>query len=302
MAFNPDEYLASAPTQKPAPVPTVDPTQMLQFNPDEYLSAKTAADYDINQAKYGGLLQQALAGVEGTARGGSLGASDFLEKQLARVNPELFSAEAIAGRAAANPLTSAAGNMLGAGALLGATGGLAGPAEAALAARGVGPVAAKAIGSAIEGGVFGAGNVVSDMALGDPNLNAQKILSDIGMGAAIGGSLGILASALPAVPAILRKAVGKEATAEAVANPEGLAGLSEKAVVDVPDTAKPASSYAELQKQVNDLKKFGGDPDLFTLPQKPVVQEALPNINDALRVPINDMDLGSLESQEARDV
>lgn len=50
--------------------------------------------------------------------------------------------------------------------------------------------AAGGIGSAIEGAAYGLGQSVSEHALGDPDLNAQKVLSNIGYSALFGGALG----------------------------------------------------------------------------------------------------------------
>jgi hypothetical protein len=48
----------------------------------------------------------------------------------------------------------------------------------------------KAAGSAVEGALFVAGNVVKEAALGDPDLTAEMALAEIGTGAAIGGVIG----------------------------------------------------------------------------------------------------------------
>lgn len=50
--------------------------------------------------------------------------------------------------------------------------------------------AAQGLGSAVEGAAYGLGQTVSEEALGDPNLNAQKVISNVGMGALLGGALG----------------------------------------------------------------------------------------------------------------
>ena len=50
----------------------------------------------------------------------------------------------------------------------------------------------KAAGSAVEGAFFGAGNLVSEDALGEKDLNAENLISHIGLGAVLGGGLGTL--------------------------------------------------------------------------------------------------------------
>lgn len=52
-------------------------------------------------------------------------------------------------------------------------------------------VGSKAMGSAVEGALYGGiGNSITEAALGDPDLNAEKIMSNFGYGALIGGRLG----------------------------------------------------------------------------------------------------------------
>lgn len=133
------------------------------------------------EAKYGGVGQQAISGLEGVARGATLGGSDVLERGLGISTPE-----AMLGRREANPVTSTLGQIAGNVGLTSLTGGLAAPIEGAIGAGTLGA----AVGTGVEGAVLGAGNVVSDAALGDPDLNAQKAITDIGFGAAIGAVLG----------------------------------------------------------------------------------------------------------------
>lgn len=73
-----------------------------------------------------------------------------------------------------------------------------------IAGKIVGSAAAKAAGSAIEGGIYSGSNVVNEAVLGDPNEVAESALSEIGAGAlwgaGIGGALGFGGKILP--PAI----------------------------------------------------------------------------------------------------
>lgn len=138
---------------------------------------------ELKEQQFGSPGQQAIAGVEGALRGATLGGSDILENKLGISTPENIKA-----RMETNPATSFVSTGLGGAALAGVTGGLAAPAEAVL-----GPgLAASTLGMGAEGALFGAGSAVSDYALGDSNLNAQKVLSDIGFGAATGIGLGAL--------------------------------------------------------------------------------------------------------------
>lgn len=157
----------------------------------------------FEQALYGGVGQQAIAGLEGLARGASLGTSDLAETRLLGIP-----AEDIKAREEQNPGTAIGTNMLGGAGLIGLTGGLAAPAEAGLLGAGASGLAAKALAYGAEGAVFGAGNTVSDYALGDPNLNAQKVLSNVGMGALLGAGIG---AATHGVQGIIGKSVGSVA-------------------------------------------------------------------------------------------
>jgi len=55
--------------------------------------------------------------------------------------------------------------------------------------------AADALGSAVEAGALGLGQSVSEHALGDPDLNAEKVMSNVGYSALFGGALGGLLGA-----------------------------------------------------------------------------------------------------------
>lgn len=66
---------------------------------------------------------------------------------------------------------------------------------------------AHALGSAVEGAVYGAGRSVTEEALGDPELNGEKILSNIGLSAMYGGALGgAFATGAEVLPKVVDKA------------------------------------------------------------------------------------------------
>ncbi len=94
--------------------------------------------------------------------------------------------EAIQTEEAEHPVASFLGSAAGIGALFpaaGAVGELAGTAGMGVTtglARGAATKAALTVAG--EGAALGAGNAMNDYALGDPNLNAQKIMSEIGQG------------------------------------------------------------------------------------------------------------------------
>lgn len=165
-------------TQKSVPIASAQahvPTQHSSFD-----------DLQDDEDKYGGVGGAALAGLAGLARGASLGTSDLALTKSGLVKPET-----LRGLSETNPVSSIVGNVAGGAALTGATGGLAAPLEGASMASGIGQIAARAVGYGAEGAVFGAGNAISDYSLQDhPQLSAQKLLADVGIGAVFGAALG----------------------------------------------------------------------------------------------------------------
>lgn len=165
------------------------------------------------QQQYGeGIVNPALAFGAGALRGASLSASDVAMTKTGLINPETLK-----GLSEANPGLSLTGEGAGAiGAML--YGNEAGPVpligklgkatyegakaikfmklaqEGTQAARvlgATGDIAAHALGSAVEGAAFsGIGNTLNEYALGDPDLNSEKIMGNIGKGALWGGALG----------------------------------------------------------------------------------------------------------------
>lgn len=254
---------------------------------------------DLQEA-HGTPLEQAKAGVEALERGLSFGLSDVARTQLdPYVLPESLQskAEDIRAREVANPITSAAGNMLGGAASIGAlgpiTGGIAAPIEASLTAKGVAPLAARVAGFGLEGGAFGAGNAVSDAALGDPNLNAQKVLAHIGMGAAIGSGLGVLSKGIEAVPALLRSAPENAPPPVAAAAPDAV-----PPIVEAADRGIKPTSLDEIKAQNDQALKYGGE--TVELPQKAALTDALSRLD--MEPSVNPLQVNSLENQEARDL
>lgn len=217
---------------------------------------------EINQEKYGTLPQQALTAIEGAARGASFGTSDFIASKLS-------SPEAVKGRIEANPVTSAISNMGGAGALIYGTGGAAAPLESGLAAAKVAPTVATALAYGAEGAAFGAGNVISDIALGDPNLNAEKIMMDVGFGAALGGGLGLLSKGIEALPS-LRKAAPVAEEEQTI--------LNTPPKVENAEDVKVPSSIEELQKMNENAQYMGMGADA-PAPKVAALENALADVH-----------------------
>lgn len=167
------------------------------------------------QEQYGD--RDAAAFAAGAARGLSFGLSDQALTKTGLVAPET-----LAGLKEANPNVSLAGEVVGTAAPMilsggssllakGATkagagvlgvakagsaveAGVAGLLGAEAATSLAGKIAttaiSKAAGSAVEGAFYGAGQLISEQALGRPDLNAEKVMAHIGLSALVGGAVG----------------------------------------------------------------------------------------------------------------
>lgn len=233
--------------------------------------------FESYEDKYGSLPQAAIAGVEGVARGLTLGTSDYVAGKLS-------SPEAVRARQEVNPTASIGGNIAGGAGLIGLTGGLAAPAEAALAGS-VAPTAARALGFAAEGAMFGAANTISDLALGDTNVNAEKVLMDIGLGAALGGGLGLLSKGLEALPS-LRKAAPALEDVKPTEPPSGGTPPIESEI-PTPDSLK------KMQEGIENFKYMGQNLDA-PLPRAEVVAQAVERLPD-LQIKPTEMHLENLD-------
>lgn len=143
-------------------------------------------DLETPDEHFGSTVQQAITALEQLASGATLGASKIAETKLLGVKPEDIEA-----RSSANPVTSIASNIAGIAGLLSATGGLGLAPEA-----GAG-VMSTILSNAAQGSAIAAANAAnSDLAFGDPNLTASKLISDIGISSVYGGLTGGVTSAL----------------------------------------------------------------------------------------------------------
>lgn len=195
--FNPDAFLNE--TQE-MPAST-------GFNPEAFLKEAEAEEFD----------RPIAAGLAGAARGLSFGLSDVgltqtglvapeTLKKLEEYNPTASTVGEIAGVVAPSLVTGGAGlvgsAVKGAGSAVRGVSALGSLTEAAVLnsfAKEAATTTAKKIlqtatatgaRGAIEGAFYGAGQVVSEAALGDKDLNAEKILSTIGLSSLLGGGVG----------------------------------------------------------------------------------------------------------------
>lgn len=145
------------------------------------------------------------AGLAGAARGATFGLSDYLASKLGygeslaklKAKNEAASVVGELGGAVGSALLIPGGGLVGGAARAGKAveTGLAAKAGASaattLAERVVSRYAPQAVGSAVEGLFYGAGQTLSEHALGDPHANAEMLLSNMGLSAILGGGLSL---------------------------------------------------------------------------------------------------------------
>lgn len=160
-----------------------------------------------------------------------------------------------AAEASAPALISKAGKALSGGVegLLGRalSKGVATAGEAALTKG-----AAGLAGGALEGGLYGLGNVAHEAALGDPNLTAQKAISEVGLSAALGGGLsGAMGAAEVGLPLAVSKAKG--VFQDVFNKGEGALGAYYKAAEPITGTpADVATLMLEHRAEITGLDKM----------------------------------------------
>lgn len=192
----------------------------------------TQADKDKVNAEKAAAIQQekfdndALAFGAGVLRGGTLGLSDVAMTGMGSlVGKGEEVQQALKATKDVNPLASTTGQIAGtvgatilSGGALGAAGTAAKAidtgARTALAAQGVGKVGQAIGGLGAEGALWGLGEGISEATLsGNPDTAVDSIVSNIGLGALVGGTFGLGMSGVSAASPYFKKALDSSLSA-----------------------------------------------------------------------------------------
>lgn len=261
------------------------------------------------QSQYGTPSEVAKTAVEQGLSGATLGLSKVAETKLGITTPE-----AIAGREAANPVTSVTSNIGG------AVAGLLGPEEilapvkgAQLLGKGIegalgaGKLAKVAAGVG-EGALIGGVNQVTDDWSQNKSLDAEKIAASTGFGALLGGGgaglfegLSSITSKSPIVNKAVQNLYGASTGVEAAT--EGapiLEGAEASPVVDAPSVGVKGVQPTTYQDIIDRVKQASYMGNQVELPQKAQLLDSLSRIE--MENPVHPLQLDSLDSQQARDV
>jgi hypothetical protein len=157
-----------------------------------------------------------------------------------------------------------------------------------------GVVGAKTLGSAVEGAVYGAGQAVSENALGDADLNAENILHNVGYGALFGGALGSILGTAHETFGGLRSAVGKDLTNAAAKD----AVIENAALTPTPQILEPPESIEEINQHIKDAVEQGYTTEL---PQKARLLETNEILAGDSEYPAHSLQVQSLSSPVIRD-
>lgn len=235
--------------------PVATPSHLVEAMQDQgYLPDTPENRHQIAQRiKYGqGLGNELLAGTAGAARGASLGLSDVALTKSGAVDPETLDA-----LQKYNPVSSAVGNVAGiAGAtllapelgvadLLNPVSQVAKLGAGAAEALG-GGTAARMAGSAVEGAFYGLGQSASESALGDPDLTAQKVMANVGLGAVLGGATSGVFQGIAGL--------GRKAAAAAGMSETGVLPKLNSYLLGTPEA--DTAFYAANQKAVNEAPEI----------------------------------------------
>ncbi len=268
------------------------PDPQISSNPTESAPDFVPENQFIADKDYSTPAEMVKTAAEGLAAGPSFGLSRELEshvlnnakEQKARIeeNPGLATASEFGGILGA-PAVGAVGAVARVGK---AAEKVAAPVIKKILGETTGKIASKALGSAVEGAFYGAGNAVNEDALGDSELNASSLIHNVGFGTLFGGSLGGLLGL-----------VGEKFSPEAekAATHEMHIENADNAPIAPP--MEPPQSVEELEAANKRAEKLGFGTDL---PVKTAVQDAQKNLAGEMNFLPHGAQIASLESPEAR--
>jgi hypothetical protein len=228
---------------------------------DQALEQSTARE----RAKYDGLFQEVLTGVEGVADGLTFGLSRVQESDEAKmrreVNPDAGFAGELAGAVVPFAVSGGAGGLAGA-ALRATPAGYAARAgyHASRLVRGAGKgskVLAGAAEGAVSGAVSAAGHTAAQVLQGNPTEYADALIMEAGLGALVGGAAGGLAKA----GKIVNQRINQRISARAIKESNPLLDVNSAAAVGlrgeikgaVDELAGARASAAERIKMLQEL-------------------------------------------------
>lgn len=294
--INPDGQLVSLPAEQ---VPEA-------LNSNFKFPTQSDITSYTNQQKYETPTEEAKTFGEGVASGATFGASREAENYILKNRAEQKARqETNPGLSTAGELTGAVGSAvlapelspvgavshLGQGVTEAASSMLANPETASHVAKILSSMGSKALGSAVEGTVYGLGNSVSEHALGDADFNAENIMHNVGYGALFGGALG---SALGLGEGAYEGAFGKEAKSAALKDSimENAAAHPENPTMSIPTSMEDIAKRVELGKGLGFSEE---------LPQKQRLLDAEKILAGDSQFPAHALQTQSLESPFVRD-
>lgn len=243
------------------------------------------------------------AGLEGVARTATFGLSDIGQQALFGE-----SAEAIRSRKELNPTAALVGEVAGALVPVGAASvaGKVGKAvEGSLAREGSSFLrTALSRGSAYgaEGALYGAGSGVSELAIGEPEVNAENIIATVGGNAFVGFGLGAGLGVGVGVAGLgkLVKGRGGAAAEGATVTERGASALAKRGAKGDPDLSRLIDDVAgprgrkiagELQGKTPELNRRLADAfDDGTKTLSAHVDEAKRMVSNGMKSPVGDLD------------
>lgn len=187
-------------------------------------------------------------GVLGAVSGATAGLSDIA------LSKDATTRQFVRAQKEQNPTANLVGEI--AGSLVSPLNEVGSVVEGAKAATAAGRLGQKVVGGVAVGSLYGAGNAVSDAALGDTQLTAEKLASSIGLGALLGGLGGGVGGAIEegaakVLPKLATVIKGGQSTLDDVADHATLKAFR--------NTAKELRKYsdADIEDAVNVVRERG---------------------------------------------